>query len=380
MRRTVENFPINPVHGTRQNHCGERRITMHKKGISRRDFIKYTALGSGVMLAGGIPLGQALAGTKFTLAMSGGSWGDGNKKVFVEYSGFAKKYDVDMDYSIQIESVAVAKGIANKDNPIYDVDSCFSANGAKLLVAGAAFPELDFNIVTNWPDVYQQAKMGKYFAGYCFLNLVLAYNTKYVKRPDSYKDMWNPEYKGHVGIPAYGWVGNYYLHAINKFFGGTEDNTMPGIEALAELVKKQKALVPDTVDLVKKLFHSGELWIMPFWDGRTRQLQEEGAPVDYVWEKDFLSMTMGMSPQKNTKVPKLTMEFVNTTLRPDVEVEFMKIFKYAPTNRKAIIPSEYESVKIPEKELQKAADLDWIKVVTNLEKNLELWNKHVLGA
>jgi spermidine/putrescine-binding protein len=101
--------------------------------------------------------------------------------------------------------------------------------------------------------------------------------------------------------------------------------------------------VIDTVDLVKKLFHSGELWIMPFWDGRTHQLIDEKAPVDFVWEKDFLSMTMGMSVMKNSKNLKLAMEFVNTTIDPVVEVEFMKIFKYAPTNRKCKIPTGFEN-------------------------------------
>jgi hypothetical protein len=53
---------------------------------------------------------------------------------------------------------------------------------------------------------------------------------------------------------------------------------------------------------------------------------------------------------------------------------------YSPTNRRCELPRELEGVKVPEKELEKAADIDWVKVVNNLEKNLELWNKHVLGA
>jgi putative spermidine/putrescine transport system substrate-binding protein len=356
---------------------------MMKKGeIERRDFLKYAAtIGGGLLMGGGIPLPRmASAKAKFTLAMTGGSWGDTVKKVFVEGSGFKKKFDLDVDYSIQIDSVAVSKAILNKENPIFDVMEGFNPNGAKVLIAEAAVEELDLNILTNWPDIYPQAKMGNAYAGFCFINDVLTYNKKYVKRPESYHDLWNPKYKGHVGIPAYGWVGDYFLHAINKFFGGTEDNTMPGIEALADLMKKQKPVVPDTVDLVKKLFHAEELWIMPFWDGRTHQLIEEGAPVDFIWPKDYLSMYEGMSVMKNTRIPKIAMEFVNTTLDPNAQVEFMKVFKYAPTNRKAKIPKELEYAKVPEKEIEKAADLDWIKVVNNLEKNMELWNKKVLGG
>jgi spermidine/putrescine-binding protein len=137
-------------------------------------------------------------------------------------------------------------------------------DAAKLYVTEAMVSTLDFNVITNYEDIYSQAKLGKYFVGFCFLNMGLCYNKKYVNRPESYKDMWNPKYKGRVGIPAYGWIGKTWLHAVNKSFGGTEDNAMPGIEALADLMKKQSAILVDTVDLVKKLFHQGELWLAPF--------------------------------------------------------------------------------------------------------------------
>jgi spermidine/putrescine-binding protein len=361
------------------------KMSMKKRAMDRREFLKYAGyaatIGGGVLLGGGIPPSEtASAKAKFTLARVGGSWGDGLVKVFVEGSGFRRKWDVAVEYAVQIDSVSVSKGIINKENPIFDVFNSYNTDAAKLYSAGAIDTDLDLSGLSNYGDIPSQAKVGKYFAGFLYLNIGLCYNAKYVKRPESYRDMWNPKYKGRVGIPAYGWNGRYWLHAINKFLGGTEDNTMPAIEALGDLMKKQKPLVPDTVDLVKKLFHAGELWIMPFWDGRTRQLIEEGAPVDFFWPKDYLALFHGMAIMNNTEVPEICMDFVNGTLDPRNQVEFVKIFKYSPTNRKCELPRELEGVKVPEKELEKAADIDWVKVVNNLEKNLELWNKHVLGA
>jgi ABC-type Fe3+ transport system substrate-binding protein len=109
---------------------------------------------------------------------------------------------------------------------------------------------------------------------------------------------------------------------------------------------------------------------MPFWDGRTRQLMEEKAPVDLFWPKDYVALFHGMSVMKNTKIPKICMDFVNTSIDPDVEVEWMKTFKYAPTNRKCKVPKELEYVKVPEKELERAANIDWVKVVNNLKRTL----------
>jgi len=355
---------------------------VRKSTIDRRDFLKYTAaIGGGVFMGGGFPLPRmASARPKFTLASTGGSWGAGNRKVFAEQSGFEKKFDVEMVYHHQIDAVVVAQAVANKDNPIFDAASAMLPNAVKMYIAGAAVDGLDMNIVTNWPDIYPQARFKNVLGGFCFLNFGLVYNTTHVKRPQSYKDLWNPTYKGRVGIPQYGWMGNSWLHGINKVFGGTEDNTMPGIEGLADLMKKQKPILVQNTDHAMKLFTSEELVLMPFWDGRTRMLQGQGVPVDFVWAKNFVALFIGMLLMRNTKDPKLGMEFVNLSLAPDSQVEFMKIFKYAPCNRKCTFPSGFEHVRVTEKELENAADLDWVRVVNNMEKNLELWNKHVLGA
>jgi putative spermidine/putrescine transport system substrate-binding protein len=359
---------------------------MEKKirGINRRDFLKYsTMIGAGAAAGSNLffqHLATAADKEVFTIAMSGGSWGDGNRKVFVEESGFAEKHNLDMRYSIQIEGVAVAKGIANCGNPIFDTNLCFNANSAKLYEAGCAV-DLNPDWIPNSKDVLPQAHYGTYAFGYSLSIAGLVYNKEKVKpAPQSYEDLWNPKYKGRVGIPSYSWVGMYWLHAINRFFGGDEDNVEPGIKALSDLMRKQKPLVPDTVDLVKKLFHQGELWLMPFWDGRERQLVEEGAPVDIMYPKDMLVMAMTAPCMKGTKNPKLVHDFINVTLDPELQVSLTKIFKYSPTNKKCKLPPDLDHIRLPEKEMEKAAQIDWVKVVRNTEKNMELWNKRVLGA
>jgi putative spermidine/putrescine transport system substrate-binding protein len=354
-----------------------------KKKINRRDFLKYSAIcGTGAAMGANLlsPPRARAAKEVFTIAMSGGSWGDGNRKVFVEQSGFAEKHNLEMQYSIQIEGVAVAKGLANCGKPIFDTNLCFNANSAKLYDAGCAV-DLNRDWVPNWKDIRPAAHFGTYAFGYTFAINALTYNKEKVKpAPQSFEDLWNPKYKGKVGIPSYGWVGMYWLHAINKYFGGDEENVQPGIDALADLMKKQKPHVPDTVDLVKKLFHQGELWLMPFWDGRTRQLIDEGSPVGFAYIKDMMALCMTAPCLKGVKNPKLVHDFINTTLNPERQVALAKIFKYSGTNRKCKLPPELEHIRTPENELEKAAKLDWVKIIRGIETNMELWNKQVLGV
>lgn len=353
---------------------------MMKDGIKRRDFIKWTMGFSGMLMAGGIPLHSFAASKMFTVASTGGSWGDAVRDIFVIQSGFQKKFDLEVQYEFNVDAVVVAKALANKENPVFDVSSAITGMAAKMYVGSALMEPLDRNIITNWDDIYEQAIMGDHFVGYMMVNMPLVYNTKQITtRPESFKELWNPKYKGRVAFSSYKHVGSWFLHAMNKMFGGTEENVMPGIEAFAKLVKDQKAIPYDNTDHAMKLFEREEIWIAPFWDGRARQLQEKGVPVDYVWAPYWLPFTMGFPVMKNTKVPKIAQEFVNTTLQPDLQVEFMKKFKFFPSNRKCKIPSELENIIVPKDALERAAKLNWTTMVKNSEKNLELWNKVVLG-
>src|ERR1700722_1628569 len=75
-------------------------------------------------------------------------------------------------------------------------------------------------------------------------------------------DLLNPKYKGRVGIPTYGWVGNSWLQVLNKTHGGDEDNVDPGIKFLAELVKKNEAVIIENTDATMKGFTRKEIVIM----------------------------------------------------------------------------------------------------------------------
>jgi putative spermidine/putrescine transport system substrate-binding protein len=354
---------------------------MKNSGMKRRDFIKWTMGISGMLMAGGVPLTSLAAPKRFTVASTGGSWGDAVRDIFVIQSGFKEQHDLDVQYEFNIDAVVVAKALANKENPVFDVSSAITGMAAKMYVGGALMDPLDRNIITHWDDIYPQATMGDYFVGYMMVNMPLVYNTKYITSPpQSFKELWNPKYKGRVGFSSYKHVGSWFLHAMNKMFGGNEKNVMPGIEAFSELVKEQKAIGYDNTDHAMKLFEREEIWIAPFWDGRARQLQDKGIPVDYVWPPYWLPFTMGFPVLKNTKVPDIAQYFVNETLRPDLQVEFMKKFKYFPSNRRCKIPEEFKNIIVPEAALERAADLDWVVMVKNSEENLELWNKNVLGG
>jgi putative spermidine/putrescine transport system substrate-binding protein len=131
---------------------------------------------------------------------------------------------------------------------------------ANFLALGGCLQDYDLDICTNYKDIIDSAKepprgpLKNWFSPFVLIVMGLVYNTKEASKPASYQDLLNPKYKGRVGIPAYGWVGNSWLQVLNKTLGGDEDNVDPGIKFLAELVKKNDAVVIENTDAALKAF------------------------------------------------------------------------------------------------------------------------------
>ena len=60
-----------------------------------------------------------------------------------------------------------------------------------------------------------------------------------LKKPESWKDLLKPEYKGLIGYldPASAFVGYVGAVAVNQALGGTLDNFTPGINYFKALAK-----------------------------------------------------------------------------------------------------------------------------------------------
>jgi putative spermidine/putrescine transport system substrate-binding protein len=171
----------------------------------------------------------------------------------------------------------------------------------------------------------------------------------------------------------------YWLHAVNKLFGGDEDNVSPGMQAVAELVKKNQAIIVENVDHGIKLFQREEVIIMPFWSGRTFALQDGGQPAAIEYVENSVPVLTGFVITKGSAFKELANRFINNTLDPELQLEWTRRFRYPPTNRKAKLPLDLERVRIPDAALERMARLDWKRINDRRAAYLERWNKEVLG-
>lgn len=349
-------------------------------GIGRRTALKMIGGGAAAIGAAsmfGLPVPALAQQRKFIWASTGGTWGETLKRVFVD--PFAAANKLSAVHAAQLESVAASKILASCGNAPYDVSNGPQAD-FQLLNSANCIEAYDQAMLTNLGDVYTEAKDGNYYAAFNILLFGLTWNTKEASKPASINDLNLAKYRGRVGIPAYGWYGMTWLHAYNKVLGGTEDNITPGITAVAELVKKNKAIIVENADHGSKVMESGDVVIMPYWNGRTARLQDAKIPAAFEIVPGTVSVGSGFSIAKGSPFAKQAQAFVNMTLEPDKQLEFTRWSKYPPSNKKVKLPPELEGIAIPPGALEKAAKLDWGKINQHRSAYLERWNKEVLGA
>ena len=207
----------------------------------------------------------------------------------------------------------------------------------------------------------------------------LTYNTKELPELTSYEDLLNPKLKGRIAIPSFDWFGPQFLYAVNGVLGGTNADTTRGMQFISDLVKKNNAILLSSADAGMQAFTRGEIVAMPFWNGRSNLLVRNNVPVKMVYPKGWIATGNGHVILKNTKFYKEANNLINNLLNPELQVKLGTTFGYPPSNRTAKLPPDLEYMRVPDSAFERAARLDYGVMTADAAKNLDRWNKDVLG-
>lgn len=355
-----------------------------KKGISRRELIKAGAAFTGMGLLTGLNIRQAAAAQELRIIMSGGSWHDWVNKVFAE--PFAKANHVGMIWKLGLSQEPLI--MVQRSHPQWDMMQSNQSRATQLGSMGLYRKYTEKNL-PNLSKI-NPAFRCDYLAGMCHTPYGLCVNTRKIKRPiDSWLDLWDPAFKGHVGFPAWDWIGDEVFQAITIALGGTSGNVEPGINKFKSLFKDNACQQLANVEHTRQLLDAEEVWLCPFFDARTRQAAAAGLPVEFVIPKEG-----GMSWIWNNALianrPGASMEladkFTDTTLAPQAQIDFARLTGYPPTNMEAMknLPSDLKQLALTDTQIALLNKLqsktNYVVWFNNRNQYAERWNKEVLGA
>ncbi len=281
----------------------------------------------------------------------------------------------------------LAKLIASKGRePPVDVVFLDDSVHIKAIAAGVLM-KMSEKDVPNLKHVYDEAKdPAGYGPAFDFYSCGYVYNVDKFKEagipaPKSWADLWNPALAGRVAIPTLNsTMGQCLLAAAERLAGGDESTPEKGIAKIAE-IKAQS--FPGSSSTITTLLTSGDVWVVPWLNGRAWGLIDKGMPLGYVLptEGAYRGVT-NVNVVAGTAHREEAMAYVNEILGAIFQLGMVYEFPYGPTN-KLLLPilAAYPEVakKFPASpaELNSLRHIDWAVFNKALPKAMDLWNRQV---
>jgi len=242
----------------------------------------------------------------------------------------------------------------------------------------------DYASLSNFGDIYEVAHnpiegLGPSIG---FAGVKLAYNTEKVSpAPTSWEELWNPAYKGKVGMMNMSNNGGIMLLLMMaELNGGGLDNVDPGFAKL-ETLKTQDAYFFESNPAAVDLFVQESLWISPMFDGRIAGLKTEGFPVDMTCpvEGCFVTHTNANIVAGSQNV-ELAAAFINEFMSAESQTLFAELSGSGPVNRNSVLDDKVAAnVIYGANEVAKLISLPWHDITPLRDAWVERWNREVLA-
>jgi putative spermidine/putrescine transport system substrate-binding protein len=279
---------------------------------------------------------------------------------------------------------------ANGNNPPYDIlilqpDTIQRAISANLL------QPIDQKQVPNLADLYpsinkQFTKDNQvYAAGFSMGQLGIAYREDLVPvKPTAWSDLWNPQYKGHVGVsPLTYAAGLQFFSALVHSEGGQEKNTADVDKAfnkLAEL-KNNAVSFPENAGSIQTLLQRGDAWLIPWWDGRVFALQKSDMKIGFVYPKDGpVAAVASWAIAKGSPNMANAYKLLNYLSGPDVQKSFGEASFYGMSNKNVVYNDELKSkVHVGEEYYNALTWVDYNTATPNLAAWTARWSQTMGG-
>lgn len=253
---------------------------------------------------------------------------------------FEKKYNVKINYDVFANNEELLAKI-QAGSSHYDLIQPSDYMVATMLKLNL-LEELDLSRIPNTQNLIRDLQApaydpsGKHSVIYTWGVTGIVYNTKYVKTPPtSWKDLWKPEYKGHIILlndsrEVIGMALKKNGHSVNSTDKAELEQALKDLQALSPNV-----LAYDT-DTIKQKFIAEEAWIGTMWSGDASFTYKDNKDIAFVipsegaviWADTF-------AIPKGAKNKELAEKFINYLYDPQVSAKNYEYIGYNDPNAKA---------------------------------------------
>jgi putative spermidine/putrescine transport system substrate-binding protein len=254
--------------------------------------------------------------------------------------------------------------LSDSDHYIVENTDAFEAvDAAKVPRLDKVFPEL--RTKTAIPHIYSAQ--------------VILYNVNQVKTPPTaWADLWDPKWRGRVGLVDILFPNNTLMAALAG--GGGVSNYDPAEKKLMELRSLDVKIYPSNEALAAAL-KSEEVWLTSMWLARGFMWKKAGIPLSHVVPKEgAVSIVFEASVPRNARNKDGGFTYLDAMLDPKAQVAFADKMGYVPTVSDAVLPEDIaKQVSLSEADRAKLLKPDYKYLTDRSQRTLDFWNKQFKG-
>ncbi len=288
-----------------------------------------------------------------------GIWGGAQEKIVQAYiePKLVEKYGCKVSYVLGGTGDRRARAYAERGRPSFDVLYLNIYESRQAVADGVTQAPTDR--VPKFEHLYPLARKGGY--GVAFNPCTIVYDMTAASAPiTSWKDMWNPEWKGRIAWPdGLGAEGISALMMTAKAW----DIPMEDFDAIVEKVKELKPFAG---------IQSSQAQLFDMLDQNSADLSVEFASFTRMYAEsrnpncEIASPVEGQAVTMNvacitegTKNQVLAEEWINLHLEPETMLAYAKEIYYSPTVDNVEIPAELQGKVITGGDVSSLVDFDW---------------------
>ncbi len=250
-----------------------------------------------------------------------------------------------------------ARAYAERGRPSFDVLYLNIYESRQAVADGVT--QAPTGAVERFDALYPLAQKGGY--GVAFNPCTVVYDGTAAKTPvTSWKDMWNPEWKGRIAWPnGLGAEGISALMMTAKSFGYDITEFDKVLEKVAELkpfagIQSSQAQLYDMIDQ-----NVADLSVE--FASFTRKYAETRNPDCVIAEpEEGMAVTMNVACiTEGTRNQRLAEEWINLHLSEEVMVAYAREVYYSPTVKDVVMPDDVKDKVITGGQVDDLVDFDW---------------------
>jgi len=297
--------------------------------------------------------------------------------------GFESETGAKVELAVGLSRDWVAKlRAAGRNNPPYDVvianTTWVSAVRKEGFFARLALDKVP-NLKEVWPELRNKDDIG-------VITLVgplgIAYRKDLVANPPkSWKDLWNPEYRGKLGLYSVANSANpMFTMLVSRIFRGNDKDIEFAINKIKELRPFRQTDFSGDMEI---LLTRGEVLVGILDSPAASRLKNQGVPLEWVFPREGVFMfEQDTNVTEFAQNKELAFKFVNYFLSRPVQEKWAARFWWTPANRAVKITGRL-ALEIPvhtQAQIRQIMrwDWDWVNAGAR-EEMINRWNREILG-